>query len=154
MLGNLFKKKKEPEAEEKGIIGRVYENDMPVIYKFVNETPSKETIEKFLELTVISWDYDGSKNNGMPENFDNQGMMNLEEAIDDIESNKFCTHAYSRTGNNLKELVYYIHDQEQFMTAFNKALAKHPEYPIEIKFYKDPEWSDFQKLLKDFSNNG
>ncbi|OYY40582.1 MAG: hypothetical protein B7Y56_15850 [Gallionellales bacterium 35-53-114] len=127
---------------------------MPVIYKFVNEVPTQETIHKFPELTVISWEYDGSKNNGMPEKPDNQGMMNLEDAIDDLANNKFCIHAYSRTGNNLKELVYYISDQEQFMSAFNKALAKHQEYPIEIKFYKDPEWEDFLKLLKDFSKNG
>ena len=62
-----------------------------------------------------------------------------------------CRHAYSRTGNNLKELVYYIADRERFMDALNTALADHPRYPIEIDFYDDGEWADFQRLLTSFN---
>ncbi|PCJ40053.1 MAG: DUF695 domain-containing protein [Moraxellaceae bacterium] len=60
-------------------------------------------------------------------------------------------HVYSRTGNSLIELVYHIHDQEQFLEAFNKALSSHPKYPIEINFHQDEKWEDFQRLLNDFS---
>ena len=139
-------------SEEKGIIGRVYENDLPVIYKFVNEMPTRDVKEKFTWLTVISWKYDGNKNNGMPLEAINKKMMNLEDAVDKkIEAKGLCKHAYSRTGNNLKELIYYIHDREEFMEAFNKALSNHPQYPIEISFYADSAWEDFQQLLDDFN---
>ncbi len=69
-----------------------------------------------------------------------------------IEDDKVLRHVYSRTGNNLKELVYYIHGQEQFLELFNDALSDHPRYPIEIKFFEDKAWEDFSKLLEDFSN--
>lgn len=46
--------------------------------------------------------------------------------------------------------LYYIHDQEEFLALFNKALDGHPQYPIEINFYEDGEWDDFKKLLNDF----
>lgn len=141
------------EAEdENAIIGRVYEDGAPVIYKFVNELPTENIRSQLTWLTVISWKYDGSSNNGMPLEVDNQRMITLEDTIEDnIERDGVLRHVYSRTGNGLKELVYYIHDQEQFLEAFNHVLSSHPRYPIEINFYQDKKWEDFQRLLNDFS---
>jgi hypothetical protein len=142
-------------AEEKGIIGEVYENNLPVIYNFVDEMPAQKLKDKYHWLTIISWKYDGSKNNGMPITIDNNNMIELEDVIESlIEKKHLCIHAYSRTGNNLKEFAYYIRSQKEFMEAFNKALSNRPRYPIEINFYEDREWSDFQKLLHDFGKNG
>ena len=126
--------------------GETKEDGLPVIFKFVDELPSQDTRERFRWLTVISWKYDGSVRNGMPPESTNKQMIALEHAIDEIEEAALCRHAYSRTGNGLKELVYYISDQGQFMDAFNNALSEHPGYPIEINFYDDQEWEDFQKL--------
>lgn len=141
--------------EAKGVIGRMYEDGLPVIYKFVNEMPSKSIREQLTWLTVISWKYDGVSNNGMPKKEENQRMIKLEDTIEDyIENDKILRHVYSRTGNNLKELVYYIHDRDQFQKLFNKALKKHPRYPIEITFYKDNKWEDFQRLLNSFNKKG
>ncbi|MEQ9264378.1 MAG: DUF695 domain-containing protein [Balneolaceae bacterium] len=137
--------------EEKGIIGKYYENELPVIVKFINELPSDSIREKFPLLTVISWKYNGETNNGMPLEEVNNKMIVLEDAIEDtIDSFNQYQHAYSRTGNNLKELVYYCGSQNEFMNLLNKTLANHERYPIEIKFYKDPEWSEFKKLIEDF----
>jgi hypothetical protein len=139
--------------EEKGIIGRVYEDGNPVIYKFVNEMPPTEVREKLGYLTVISWKYNGSSNNGMPLPDVNKRMIELEREIEDhIESDSVLRHAYSRTGKNLKELVYYIQDQEGFLMAFNKTMSDKPRFPIEINFYEDKEWKDFDRILNDFSN--
>lgn len=140
--------------DETGIIGRAYEDGMPVIYKFVNELPEDKIRSSLTWLTVISWEYDGSPNNGMPLHNDNQAMIALEDAIEELIGNRhLLRHAYSRTGNNLKELCYYINDQDQFMEALNKSLSDHPRYPIEINFYHDAEWDDFKRLLNDFSKD-
>ncbi|OZG72797.1 hypothetical protein BTA51_14110 [Hahella sp. CCB-MM4] len=142
------------DAEEgKGVIGRAYEDGAPVIYRFVNEVPEEAVRSNLTWLTVISWKYDGSTNNGMPQSDENQRMITLEDAIEDhIESDGVLRHVYSRTGNNLKELVYYINDREQFLEVFNKTLSGHPRYPIEINFYQDSDWGDFKRILNDFSN--
>ena len=138
-------------SQELGIIGRSYENDLPVIYKLVDEIPNKSVRATLPWLTVISWNYDGSANNGMPEENLNQRMIQLERTIEDsLLKPASCRHAYSRTGNGKKELVYYISDREAFMSAFNEALSGHPRYPLEINFFSDPEWNDFSKLLKAF----
>lgn len=140
-------------AEEgKGIIGRSYEDGAPIIYKYVNELPEDSVRAKLTWLTVISWKYDGSSNNGMPLGEDHKDMINLEHAIEEnIESDDVLRHAYSRTGNGLKELIYYINEEDQFLEALNKALSNHPRYPIEIKIYHDADWEDFKRLLSNFS---
>lgn len=81
----------------------------------------------------------------------NTKMIVLEQTIvRTMDASKQYKHAYSRTGNNLKEFVYYSSSQVEFMDLLNQALAKHERYPIEIDFYEDPQWSEFEKLIKDF----
>ena len=53
--------------EEKGIIARSYENGLPVILRLVDEIPQTTVRGKFKWLTVMSWKYDGTSRNGMPE---------------------------------------------------------------------------------------
>ena len=48
----------------------------------------------------------------------------------------------SKTGNGLKELIYYIRDRDGFSERLNAALAGQPRYPIDITFYHDPEWQE------------
>jgi len=132
-------------------IGTYYENERPVVLKFIEKFPSEEEMLRLAFLTVISWKYDGSKNNGMPSTQLNNRMLTLEDAIDlSAASANVFTHVYSRTGNNLKELVYYCTDQPAFMALLNKTLKDHNEYPIEILFYPDKEWSDLKRLKERF----
>ncbi|MBD0403902.1 DUF695 domain-containing protein [Flammeovirga sp. EKP202] len=136
---------------ETGIIGKYYEDNLPVIVSFENSLPDKDIRVKCPYLTVISWHYDGSKNNGMPSEIENNKMLTLEGSIDKIlESSKEFQRAYNRTGNNLKEFILYISNQSQFMDILNTTLASHEKYPIGIKFYEDPNWSELSKLIDDF----
>lgn len=140
-----------PDSTDLGIIGRVYEDGSAVIYKLVDEFPEQDVRSALPWLTVISWQYDGSASDGMPEAGVNEKMVQLEQAIESaLVRSGFCRHAYSRTGNGLKELVYYIADREAFMSEFNAAMSGHVRYPIEIGFYDDPEWEDLHKLLGRF----
>lgn len=142
-------------AQDKGVIGEYQEDGFPVVIKLVNEMPIETTRAKYSWLTVISWKYDRNLRNGMPPAQTNEQMLTLEHAIEDhIESKGYCKHAYSRTGNGLKELVYHITDRDKFMERFNDALANQPRFPIEITFYEDKEWEDFQKILERFKQSG
>jgi hypothetical protein len=126
-----------------GVIGRSYENGFPVIWRFVNEEPSESTRAALPWLTVISWEYDGAGDDGMPGSYLNERMIELEDAIqDNVLATGFCEHAISRTGNNLKEMSFYIHSRDSFMERLNLVLKSHDRYPIEIKFYNDPDWKE------------
>ena len=136
--------------EELGVIGKVFENDLPVVYSFIKELPENDIIVKFPTLVVISWEYDGSNENGYPDNIILEKMYRLEGAIEIIEESNHCYRAYGRTGNNLKELAFYTTDQESFMLYFNEALKGKERYPIDIKFYQDKIWADYKDLLVEF----
>jgi len=123
---------------QKGIIGRYYEDGYPIIVKFVNELPRKDIMSKLPFLTVLSWKYNGNDNDGMPSKNVNKRMMRLERALENSsKNNNLFKHAYSRTGNNLKEYAYYTTNQEDFLNMLNKTLEKHDRYPIGINFYQD-----------------
>ena len=140
--------------EPKGVIGRSYKDDLPVIWKFVNTEPGDDTRQALPWLTVISWQYDGSENNGMPVKAINERMIRLEKAIKDgVEATGFCEHAISKTGSNLKELIYYIHDRDSFLERLNVALRTHERYPIEITFEEDPEWTEHSNARSLFDNS-
>jgi len=138
-------------SEQKGIIGRYYEGEFPVIVKFVNELPAIDTQKRLTSLTVVSWKYDGSSNNGMPTKEINEKMLALEDSLNDtLKKTNLYYHAYSRTGNNLKEFVYYSNGLDIFMPLLNETLQSHEPYPIDIAFYEDTEWTELKKIIEDF----
>lgn len=138
-------------AEGTWTVGEAKINGKPVVYKFTNELPSVNVRNSMPWLTVVSWKYDGSENNGMPPKDINEKMIKLEDGLETIEGKqRLYLDVYTATGNNLKEFVFYVADREQFMANFNNALNGHPVYPIEIKFYEDRAWGDLVKLQSDF----
>jgi Family of unknown function (DUF695) len=140
------------EKEPKGLVGRSYEDGMPVIWRFVNEPPTIQKRKALPWLTIISWKYDGSRNNGMPPKRVNNRMLVLEQTIErEVEKTNFCEHAISRTGSNLKELIYYIHDRDAFMDRLNVVLASQERYPIEITFFEDRDWKEHEHARELFS---
>jgi hypothetical protein len=80
-------------------------------------------------------------------------MIALEDAIDALGKSGLHRDAYSRTGNGVKEFAIYIADRERFMSAFNEALSKHPRYPLDINFYEDVAWKDYQEMRQLFKKN-
>lgn len=137
--------------EARGIIGEYYEGEYPVIVKFVNELPAADIQKQMTSLTIVSWQYDGDDNNGMPPQEVNEKMIMLEVALEKMmHVTKQYVHAYSRTGNNLKELVYYSVGLDGFMASLNEALKGHERYPIDIDFYDDAEWTELKQLIEDF----
>lgn len=138
-------------AEETWSVGEAKIKGMPVVYKFINELPEEKLRNSMAWLTVVSWKYDGSTNNGMPIKEVNETMIRLEDGLEAIKGReKIYFDVYSATGNNLKEFVFYIASREEFMNNFNEALNGHPAYPIEVNFYEDKDWSDLVKLQNDF----
>lgn len=126
----------------------------PVVMKVIKELPPGSVRDRFRWLTVISWRYERTENNGMPLPAVNSQMVDLEHAIDDIQEDDLCVQVYSKTGNGLKELVYYINDRDEFMKAFNEALADHPTYPLDIEFFDDPDWGDLQTVHATYLEKG
>jgi len=80
-------------------------------------------------------------------------MQRLEVVLGEIARPAFCFEAYRRVGHGLREFVFYVADRDQFLAELNEHLASHPRYPLDIKFYEDESWSDFQRLIDDLSES-
>jgi len=136
---------------ETGVIGRVYEDGLPLIYSFLNEQPSQDNVARFQWLTIVSWKYDGSNNNGMPPEATNAQMIALEDSLSEqFENSPNSIWVFNRTGNHLKEFAYYINDRDTFIEILNHTLSSEPGYPIEVNFYNDPTWQEIRNLLEEF----
>jgi hypothetical protein len=139
------------QEEVSGIIGKVIEGGRPVIYALVPEMPPEAIRRALPQLTVISWKYDGSQHNGMPAPDTNLRMRELEGLlIASFEEKDTSAHVYNRTGNDLKEFAYYVADPGAFMTEINRVLRPLPRFPIDIRFYLDEDWSNFQEIINLF----
>jgi len=140
-------------AESEGIVGKVVENGKTILYAFDNYLPTEDVIGRFPALVVISWHYEGEANKGMPTPSDLELIYGFESVLDDLAEQGSGFRAYTKTGNNVREFVYYTVSQDFYLDALNKALAEHPRYPLKITFYSDPNWSDYKELMADFSKD-
>ena len=141
-------------SDPKGLIVRTVKDGKPILWTYVPEMPDEVERVSCPWLTVLSWRYDGSKNNGMPDIETNRGMLELDQALQTLDSSKSCSEAYRRIGFDLREFVLYVANRDDFLASLNLALATHPVYPIEIKFYEDTNWSELKTLIDDLSKAG
>ena len=138
-----------PSTESTGRIVRTFSDGIPILWTLVPELPGDSERRASPWLTVVSWVYDGSSRDGMPDDVTNAQMLKLEGALGQIERPGACREAYRRIGRNLREFAFYVSNRDQFLGELNEHLARHPQYPIEIKFFEDPLWSDFEELVHD-----
>jgi hypothetical protein len=138
-------------SESKGRIVRTVKDGKPILWTYVPEMPDDDEKISCPWLTVLSWQYDGSENNGMPNEETNREMLKLDLALETLEISKSCSEAYRRIGFDLREFVFYVSNRDDFLASLNRALANHSVYPIGIKFYEDANWSELQTLIDDFS---
>ena len=136
------------ETDEKYSVAVGNANGSRVIYRYVSVIPKSEVKSRFPWLVVVSWKYAPKDGGGMPDDDAYQSMSNLEDALEEaINGRNLGTDVYVRTGGGLREMGYYISSREEFTQSINNKLKDHPQYPISIEFFSDPEWSDYRTLL-------
>lgn len=144
----------EPDKEPLGVVATARIDGQRVVYRFVTQGPTEKQRKQLPWRAVVSWKYDGAENEGMPSKAILERMVKLEEALEKgVVKAGSCEHLISSTGNNLKELIYYIHDRDTFLDQLNDALEDHEAYPIEIVFFSDPEWTELMELRADFKTD-
>lgn len=142
-----------PREEARGLIGESFEDGFRVVWSFVNELPGDAERTRLPWLIVLAWRYDGGENDGMPDRATQAAIYRLDDSLWSLEDQPSCRRVYSRTGNGLREWVFHAATHEYFMAALNNALADDERYPLDIKFYSDPDWIDFRRLLNDFGQS-
>lgn len=135
-----------------GYVVQTWKHGLRILWTYVPEMPSEDARNARPWLTVIRWDYDGSRNEGMPDCEENRHMLMLAANLEKLELAGYCCEAYRRIGAGVREFVYYVAERDAFLREFNQCAAEDPRYPISITFYKDEAWSDLQELIDDFKS--
>ncbi|HEU4777502.1 MAG TPA: DUF695 domain-containing protein, partial [Telluria sp.] len=77
----------------------------------------------------------------------NASMIALEDALAPVlEEGAFASLAIVRTGNDVREWIYYAKSQSEFQSRLNRALAEQAVYPIEILSENDAEWTAYENF--------
>jgi hypothetical protein len=99
-------------------------------------------------LTII-WPYDSDNKSGMPNDLQNIELGNFEDTVvDALDSSDLAILAFVFTCAGQREWHFYVSDVGAVGQAINEALAGQPVLPIELTVEDDPEWSEYQEVLR------
>jgi hypothetical protein len=107
------------------------------VFRIRMSKPARPDIDRLATAVVIKWPYVGGR---VPSTDVNQLQLAFEQALDPLSTEGESELVQVTTGMNLKEWIYYTQSSDAFTVRLNELLSGHPRYPIEIEFYKDPEW--------------
>lgn len=127
-------------------IGEAKVEGFPIVIRARTSLPSIPDRQIYENLILISWPYQTDQS-GMPSKDVNQQTQDFENALAvAIETKRLGVQAVCVTGNGSKEWRYYTYDKDEFMEKLNTGLVGHPVYPIEVRFFKAPEWNALAEL--------
>jgi hypothetical protein len=132
--------------EDSWSIGETKVDGLPIIIRARTSLPSVPDRQIYENLVLISWAYQ-SDQSGMPPKDVNLQTQHLEDALEvALEAKGIGIQAACITGKGSKEWRYYTYDKDEFMSKLNSGLAGHPVYPLDIKFFVDPDWNALAEL--------
>jgi hypothetical protein len=120
-----------------------------IVYRYVEVFEPAFKRAAFPDRITVSWPYRAA--NGLPSKAEFKAMDDLENILEaSVEAKPFARLVLVRTGDNLREWVYYAASQQQFMARVNHALQDRPVLPLQFGLASDPDWrryEDFRSTL-------
>lgn len=120
-----------------------------IVYRYVEDVEPAFKRATFPDRITVSWPYRAA--NGLPSTAEFKAMDDLENMLEaSVEARPFARLVLVRTGDNLREWVYYAASQQQFMAKVNHALRDRPVLPLQFGLADDAHWrryDDFRSTL-------
>jgi hypothetical protein len=99
-------------------------------------------------LAVMTLKYDGSKNNGMPNNADYELLGTIEDEIMlSLKDKDGNLNIGRQTANNERDIYFACNDFRKVSKTFNETQKKYGDkFEIEYDIYKDKYWQTFERF--------
>ena len=99
-------------------------------------------------LAVMTLKYDGSKNNGMPNNADYELLGRIEDEIMlSLKDKDGNLNIGRQTANNERDIYFACKDFRKVSKTFNETQKKYGDrFEIEYDIYKDKYWQTFERF--------
>lgn len=121
-----------------------------IVYRFAEDFASDFDKASQPDRVTITWKYAGGR--GMPFVPERQQMDTFEDTLDRaLGGREFATLALVRTGNDVRQRVYYTKSAEVFKFRMTAALSSTQLAGVDIEHAEDRTWSlheQFRRSLK------
>ncbi|MCA9156045.1 MAG: DUF695 domain-containing protein [Planctomycetales bacterium] len=145
MFGRLFRKKSQPERNDRWSVATAQDGDMPLIFR-IRSLPDNFAKSEYPTMLAISWRY-GNANGGMPLPDEKARMDLLEDLLmPALEPVNNAILTVIVTGNGVREWQWYTRSPDRTMELVNTALAGQTQFPVEFIIQDDPDWEAFSQF--------
>ena len=120
-------------------------NGRVIVFRFAQEFGPQFDRSSQPDRIIIVWKYESET--GQPVSNEHQRMNAFEDLLSPALPEEFATLALVSTGENLREWIYYVKSEDEFMGRLNKALAG-TAFPIEIHTASDSTWETYDAFRK------
>lgn len=119
-----------------------------IVFRYAKDFRKGFQAAKLPERLIIVWKY--RSETGMPSVEERKSMDRMEGLIAPlVDRAGLSVLSLVSTGENLREWIFYTKSEQYFFEQFNLALAKQPQFPIEIHAAPDPTWTTYNKFRKE-----
>ncbi|MBB6372566.1 DUF695 domain-containing protein [Chryseobacterium shigense] len=96
-------------------------------------------------ISVLKITYDGSNNDGLPEEKDYNRINNIEDlAIEKLPLKDGHLYIGRETADSCRSIFFASKDFRQASKIFDQVIKDNPEYKITLEIYKDKYWQSFE----------
>ena len=117
-----------------------------VLYRYRAAINPNVSYSDYPTLVAITWEFadydDPFKFQGSVE----EHHYDLEHSLNHLNGDENGFLILIRTGEGVKEWLWYVKDFEDWMAKLNQSFSGKPAFPIKIDPYDDPEWGTFKQL--------
>ena len=121
-------------------------NESVAVYRYRTEIIPPVNTSDFPTLVAITWEFGDYEDPFKFQRSVEEHHADLEQSLDHLNGEENGFLFLVRTGDELKEWVWYVKDFENWMVKLNEAFAGKPAFPIRIDPYEDPEWTTFKQV--------
>lgn len=143
----MSERKNHQEQENIYFMAEGEEDGKPLIFRSLHHIPSGIIESDYPNLVTISWYYEPENESGMPDTETNNIQIELEEALEALDSPGVSLLMLVVTGNGRKEWHWYVLDVDAWINKLNELLADYPPFPIQIENHYQPDWALYHTFI-------
>lgn len=102
------------------------------------------------KLLRIVWRYEVVDPSGLPSSHLSAEMADFEDTVfSTLQKDGLCIFFCVYVHNGIREWLAYTSDLQATCDRFNAALAGREPYPVQLMAENDPDWQEYQSLMRE-----
>lgn len=122
-------------------------NGLPLIATINTTALNFDSKSSYPWISVLKIHYDGTKNNGLPENKDFQNLEDIEEsAYQKFKTSGDSIYIGRETAENLREIYFANKGFRNPSKILREIVKQNANYKMSLEVYKDKYWQNFERF--------